>query len=84
MMYILRGIGFARLFLPKNPYKSSDHPDPKQELGVVAKYKLEAECIALNLARTQFMLLTKREADKCKAPQLIGQRVRARVTVLRF
>ena len=28
------------------------YPNPKQELGVVAKYKLEAECIALNLART--------------------------------
>ena len=46
------------------------YPDPKQELGVVAKYKLEAECIALNLARTQFMLLTKREAEKCKTDAL--------------
>ena len=46
------------------------YSDLKQELGVVAKYNLEAECIALNLARTQFMLLTKREADKCKTDAL--------------
>ena len=46
------------------------YPDPKQKLGVVTKYKLEVECIALNLARTQFMLLTKREADNCKTDAL--------------
>ena len=46
------------------------YSDLKQELSIVAKYNLEAERIALNLARTQFMLLTKREADKCKTDAL--------------
>ena len=34
--------------------------DLKQELGIVAEYKLGAECIVFNLTRTQFMLLTKK------------------------
>ena len=46
------------------------YPNPNQKLGVVARYKLESECIALNLARTQFMLLTKSEAEKCKTDAL--------------
>ena len=44
--------------------------NPKQNLGDVAKYKLESESTALNLARTKFMLLTKKEAEKCKTVAL--------------
>ena len=45
-------------------------PNPKQKLGVVAKYKLKAESITFNLARTKSILLTKKEAEKCKTDAL--------------
>ena len=41
-----------------------------QRMGAVARYRLETECIALNLARTKFMMLPEEEASKCKADAL--------------
>ena len=46
------------------------YPGTKQELGVTAKYKIEATYIALNPARTKFMLLTALEVEKCKMDML--------------
>lgn len=45
-------------------------PRPHQELEAVAKYKLESEYIALNLARTKFMLVAADEAERCKSNAL--------------
>lgn len=41
-------------------------PKPSQELGAVAKHKLESEYIASNLVSTKFMFLAADEAEKCK------------------
>ena len=57
---------------------SIPYPGTKRELGVTAKYKLEATCIALNPARTKFMLLTAPEAENagwtCWGPVYPGAR----------
>ena len=47
-------------------------PYPRFETGAgaVAKNRLESNYIALNMARTKFMLLTDEEAEKCKASAL--------------
>lgn len=42
------------------------YPRVHQSLGMVARYKIETEYIALNLARIKFMMLTVEEAKKCK------------------
>ena len=42
------------------------YPREDQKLGAVARYKIETEFLALNLARTKFMLLSEVEAIKCK------------------
>ena len=42
--------------------------DPK--MGAVARYRLETEYIALNLARNKFMILPEGEVNKCKADVL--------------
>ena len=46
-------------------------PYPKtDQTGAVARYRLETEYIALNLARTKFMMLPEEEVSKCKADAL--------------
>ena len=42
----------------------------EQKLKKIAKYKIKTEFIALNPARTRFMLLTSEEAKKCKIDTL--------------
>lgn len=42
------------------------YPKLEPEIRAVARYKVESEFVALNLARTKFMLLTQGEAEKCK------------------
>ena len=46
------------------------YPRTDQKMEAVAKYRLETEYIALNLARTKFMMLPEEEASKCKADAL--------------
>ena len=41
-------------------------PKPTPRLEAVARYKIEMEFLALNIARTKFMLLTKEEAQRCE------------------
>ena len=47
------------------PYRRTD-----QKMGAVARYRLEIEYIALNLARNKFMMLPEEEASKCKPDAL--------------
>ena len=46
------------------PRTAITFPNPKQKLGVVIKYNLEAEFIVFNLTRTKSMLLTKKGSRK--------------------
>ena len=46
------------------------YPRADQEVGAVARYRLETEYIALNLARNKFMMLPEGEANKCKTDAL--------------
>ena len=46
------------------------YPRTDQKMGAVARYRLETEYIALNLARNKFMMLPEEEASKCKADAL--------------
>ena len=47
------------------------YPGTKQGLAVTAKYKIEATYIALNPARSKFMLLTAPEVEKCRIDMLL-------------
>ena len=46
------------------------YPRADQKVGAVARYRLETEYIALNLARNKFMMLPEGEANKCKTDAL--------------
>lgn len=46
------------------------YPRGDQGSGMVARYKMETEYIALNPGRTKFMLLTAEEARKCRNDDL--------------
>ena len=46
------------------------YPRTDQKMGAVARYRLEIKYIALNLARSKFMMLPEEEASKCKADAL--------------
>ena len=46
------------------------YPRADQKLGAVARFRLEVEYIALNLARTKFMILPEKEASEYKTDAL--------------
>ena len=46
------------------------YPKPNQKFETVARYKVAAEFLPLNLARTKFVLVTSEEANRCKLDAL--------------
>lgn len=46
------------------------YPGVEQEVGVVARYRIEMEYLALNLARTRFMILSMEEVKTCEKDAL--------------
>lgn len=46
------------------------YPKTNQKLEAIARYKVEWDFLALNLARTKFMLITSEEANRCKVDAL--------------